>query len=763
MPVNGSNRPPWLKDRVDLVNKNVPPAWAARKNSLTSTPSTAASESTTKETKPAAKADSNEVKTAPILKKPAVASATPKENGETTKTAKLQSKEIKVPIVVQQKKPAPPPLTKPEPMIKNTTPKMTVLREPPKPKPKEPSPDPDKTDTDSKSSKSEKSSSPEPKPFFKPPLKKVIRPPSEPKERSTSPEPKGFRVQLRKVPSNLKAPRVKEKLPEVQLKKVEKPLLEDIPKKEEAYPHKPSALRSESSKRIPPPPPMPKSNIPPPPPPPPKLGPPPDFKKDNVSDKQKEVIEKLKKRPRRRPDWSDMMKEVEQGRKLRHVQCNDRSQPIIHSKSITKVKDQFIFETEKAGVHNVLLKEINAGVKLRTVKCNDRSKPNLEGLRKFRRQMTLEEQLAKSESRANLEAPPPDEEEVDEMDDIDKVRDDLQSTKQLLAMELRNNEALERENKRLAQRVSNLEAELSRERWNPMGGEEKTNITGADAELIKSLKGEAVEAQRQSKQLEEKYQTVAKELDTAYKQTEEQKRKIAELERRLQSISSGGHDSHAPRRSSEAAQKESSPELAADEEEEEEEEEDEEKKAEKAAKRLNREVNMLSARLMRLKEKQEEKHAERQALKYAMKTNQYALKNEQKKYKKLQKEVDKMAAMMKLEDEDEDGEEPKEPPPEEPEEEEEEEEEESEEETESESESGSECESVNEAEDAPDEKKKVNLEPRVKRHEGRLASLKKGNYLLQANVDRIKDEINKIREMCCTLQSDLDSVIADLG
>lgn len=800
-----------------MVNKNVPPAWA-RKNSITSTSTGAPAESSAKETKPVTKVESNDVKTAPILKKPALASAaTPKENGETTKTAKLQSKEIKVPIVVQHKKPAPPPLTKPEPMIKNTTPKMTVLREPAKPKPKEPSPEseseeeeeeveeeeeevteseegsteyeteteseedtpapppppvkkpepkrepsptkpklpvqlkkvsrsPSKTDTDSvKSSKSEKSSSPEPKPFFKPPLKKVVRPPvAEPKERSTSPEPqKNFRVQLRKVPSSLKAPRLKEKLPEVQLKKVEKPLLEDLPKKkEEAYPHKPSTLRSESSKRIPPPPPMPKSNIPPPPPPPPKLGPPTDFKKDVVSEKQKEVIEKLK------------------------------SQPIIHSKSITKVKDQFIFETEKATVHNVLLKEINAGVRLRTVKCNDRSKPNLEGLRKFRRQMTLEEQLAKSESRANLEAPPPDEEEVDEMDDIDRVRDDLQSTKQLLAMELRNNEALERENKRLAQRVSNLEAELSRERWNPMGGEEKTNITGADAELIKSLKGEAQEAQKQSKQLEEKYQTVAKELDTAFKQSEEQKRKIAELERKLalitdddfylnepKGISTG--DSHAPRRSSEAAQKESSPELAPDEEEEEEEEEDEEKKAEKVAKRLNREVNMLSARLMRLKEKQEEKHAERQALKYAMRTNQYALKNEQKKYKKLQKEVDKMAAMMKLEDEDEDGEEPKELPPEEPEE--EEEEEESEEESESESESGSECESANEAEDAPDDKKKVNLEPRVKRHEGRLASLKKGNYLLQANVDRIKDEINKIREMCCTLQSDLDSVIADLG
>lgn len=30
-----------------------------------------------------------------------------------------------------------------------------------------------------------------------------------------------------------------------------------------------------------------------------------------------------------------------------------------------------------------------------------------------------------------------EEEEIDEMDDIDKVRDDLQSTKQLLAIELR--------------------------------------------------------------------------------------------------------------------------------------------------------------------------------------------------------------------------------------------------------------------------------------------------------------------------------------
>lgn len=78
------------------------------------------------------------------------------------------------------------------------------------------------------------------------------------------------------------------------------------------------------------------------------------------------------------------------------------------------------------------------------MRTNDRSKPMLEGLRKFRRQMTIEEQIQKAE-----EAPVDDAIIQDEMDDIDAVRDDLQSTKQMLAMELRNKEALERDNKRL--------------------------------------------------------------------------------------------------------------------------------------------------------------------------------------------------------------------------------------------------------------------------------------------------------------------------
>lgn len=129
---------------------------------------------------------------------------------------------------------------------------------------------------------------------------------------------------------------------------------------------------------------------------------PPEFQKKPISEKHKATLDKLKIRPRKRPDWSDLCKEVESGRKLKHVETNDRSKPILTSKSITNIQGQFIYETEKANVHNALLKQIQFGRKLKSVKTNDRSKPILEGLRKFRRQMTIEEQIQKSESRAQL-------------------------------------------------------------------------------------------------------------------------------------------------------------------------------------------------------------------------------------------------------------------------------------------------------------------------------------------------------------------------
>lgn len=65
--------------------------------------------------------------------------------------------------------------------------------------------------------------------------------------------------------------------------------------------------------------------------------------------------------------------------------------------------------------------------------------------------------------------------------------------------------------------------------------------------------------------------------------------------------------------------------------------------------------------------------------------------------------------------------------------------------------------------DAPVEKKKQNLSERGKRHENCLAALRKGNYLLKANIDRIKDDLFKQKEMSLQLQEDLNSVLAELG
>jgi hypothetical protein len=56
-----------------------------------------------------------------------------------------------------------------------------------------------------------------------------------------------------------------------------------------------------------------------------------------MSESKADKLETLKSRPRKRPDWGAMMKEVESGnRKLKHVQSNDRSSPLLPR---VKVKD----------------------------------------------------------------------------------------------------------------------------------------------------------------------------------------------------------------------------------------------------------------------------------------------------------------------------------------------------------------------------------------------------------------------------------------
>ncbi|XP_054747698.1 DNA ligase 1 isoform X2 [Anastrepha obliqua] len=495
-----------------------------------------------------------------------------------------------------------------------------------------------------------------------------------------------------------------------------------------------------------------------------------------------------------------MMKEVESGKKLRHVVCSDRSQPILTCKSMTKVDNKFIYETEKDNSHNKLLKQIQGGIKLRSTQTNDRSKPFIEGLRKFRKQMTIEEQIQKSQSKINLLAEAAtaavgaasgsagssdpaaitnsivaalsiDDPSGDELDDIDKIRDDLQSTKQMLALELRNREAQERENKKLLAQIATLEAELEREKSREKNLEYGSRIivatmdpTPASEEAyMNSLKQEAEDARKTAKDLEKKYHDTGELLDQAKSEIEEQKRSIQMLERKLAQALQGGGSLNGSRRPSDVhGGRDSSPELDL-EMSESDPDEPEEKKVERRERRLTKEVKVLRSKLTKVKVKREAAKKEKLALKQAMKKNHVILKEENKKFKKLEKEVQKMAASMKEEEEDEDDDEEKDEEVEENDEAEESEEEEEESEESESEESEAETESESEAEDASNADKKSNLEPRVKKHESRFLAMKKCNVLLQANVDNLQDEITQVRAKAANLQAELDAVLADLG
>ncbi|XP_074029024.1 uncharacterized protein isoform X7 [Leptinotarsa decemlineata] len=544
------------------------------------------------------------------------------------------------------------------------------------------------------------------------------------------------------------------------------------------------------------------SNIPAPPPQPGMPPPPPmmpgEIPKKRLNEKQKERLDKLKSRPKNRPDWNNLLQEIESKKKLKHVVCNDRSQPLLPE---AKAPDEhFLYKSEEPNVHNVLLKQIEGGIKLKKVKTNDRSKPLLDGLRKFRRQMTIEEQIQKSISMASI-APEEIADEIDEMDDIDKVRDDLQSTKQMLALELRNKEAQERENKRLLAKILNLEAELEKEKSKSKEGGAEVSSNTADEKVIESLKKEAEEARKTSEDLEKKYTSAAEELDSVKAMLEDMKRQNQMLERKIQESASGistrnklesywfddSDDEEGETTPSKSGsfwfedtdeisvqgkkisildrkQSNAKGEGSDDdfEDEEPEPESDGEDTEEKREKRAQKELKMLTKKLQSFKNKEDNAKKERVALREIIKKHQAAIKEEKKKYGQLKKEVDKMASLMKDVDEDEEEEEEEEKDVEE-EECEEEEESSEEEETESESDDSDSERSQSEDEDAPIEKKKANLTARSKRHENILNALKKGNFLLKTNAERLQDDLNKQKEMTASLQEDLDSVLSELG
>ena len=79
------------------------------------------------------------------------------------------------------------------------------------------------------------------------------------------------------------------------------------------------------------------------------------------------------------------------------------------------------------------------------------------GIRNFRRQTTKEDRFKPINTTFDE-----DFNEADEVEDVDKLRDDLESTKQLLELEVRSKALLEKDNKRMQSELEKMRNELAR-------------------------------------------------------------------------------------------------------------------------------------------------------------------------------------------------------------------------------------------------------------------------------------------------------------
>ena len=76
------------------------------------------------------------------------------------------------------------------------------------------------------------------------------------------------------------------------------------------------------------------------------------------------------------------------------------------------------------------------------------------GIKSFKRQATREEKLGKGFSFG-------DDDNVGDLEDTDKLKDDLEATKQLLELEVRSKSLLEKDNKRLQAEIEKLKIQFA--------------------------------------------------------------------------------------------------------------------------------------------------------------------------------------------------------------------------------------------------------------------------------------------------------------
>ena len=89
--------------------------------------------------------------------------------------------------------------------------------------------------------------------------------------------------------------------------------------------------------------------------------------------------------------------------------------------------------------------------------------------------------------------------EDEDDEDMDKLRDDLESTKQLLELEVRSKKLLEKDNKRLAQELEKLKQELSIGKPSSIGGNAGQDTSNdASEETAKARRNSVIAAKRHS-------------------------------------------------------------------------------------------------------------------------------------------------------------------------------------------------------------------------------------------------------------------------
>ena len=113
---------------------------------------------------------------------------------------------------------------------------------------------------------------------------------------------------------------------------------------------------------------------------------------------------------------------------------------------------------------------------IRTAKCDW----HFSGIRSFRRQCTKEDRLKTGFSFGEDSILP----EEGEDEDVDQIRDDLESTKQLLELEVRSKKLLEKDNKRLQAEMDKLRTDYQKLLQGGGGGQGASSTAAGEATIV---------------------------------------------------------------------------------------------------------------------------------------------------------------------------------------------------------------------------------------------------------------------------------------